>query len=87
MAAKGRRNFSAAEALELVFADEDSDNANFDCGSDLEVVPDSEDSGDSDLESRFCNLQVETDDNVPSTSENIDVVSGDYYSKFVTQIL
>ena len=39
MAAKGRRNFSAAEALELVFADEDSDNANFYYGSDLEFVP------------------------------------------------
>ena len=87
MAAKGRWNFFAAEALELVFADEDSDNANFNCGSDLEVVPDSKDTGDSDLESRFCNLQVETDDNVSSTSENIDVLSGDYYSKFATQIL
>ena len=31
-----------AEALEAIFADEDSEDENFDCGPDIEYVPNSE---------------------------------------------
>ena len=42
MAERGRKRFSAEEVLEVIFADEDSSNENFDCGSDVECVPNSE---------------------------------------------
>lgn len=87
MAARGRRNYTAAEALKLVFADEDSDNANFDCGSDQECVPDSEDSGDSDLETSFANLQMATDTNLPENRENTEAISGDFSFMFITKII
>ena len=35
--------FSVGEAIEVIFADQDSDNDNFDCGSDVEYCPDIED--------------------------------------------
>ena len=43
MADRGRKLFSVGEAIETIFADQDSDNDNFDCGSDVEYCPDSED--------------------------------------------
>ena len=38
MAEGRRRKFTAAEAVELIWADEDSGNENFDCGSDVESL-------------------------------------------------
>ena len=35
------KQFSAGEALEAIFADEDSEDENFDCGSNIEYVPNS----------------------------------------------
>ena len=35
--------FSVEEAIEAIITDQDSDNDNFDCGSDGEYCPDSED--------------------------------------------
>ena len=49
----GKKRYSVGEALEAVFADEDSGDENFDCGSDAEVIPDSENDScceDSDLD-------------------------------------
>ena len=43
MADRGRKLFSVGEAIEAIFTDQDSDNDNFDCGSDAEYCPDSED--------------------------------------------
>ena len=40
---EGGSFFSVGEAIEAIFADQDSDNDNFDCGSDVEYCPDSED--------------------------------------------
>ena len=34
--------FGAGEAVEAIFADEDSEDENFDCRSDIEYVPNSE---------------------------------------------
>ena len=53
MADRGRKWYSAREDLEAVFADEDSGDDNFDCGSDAEIIPDSENNStceDSDLD-------------------------------------
>ena len=53
MADRGKKRYSVGEALEAVFADEDSGDENFDCGSDAEVIPDSENDScceDSDLD-------------------------------------
>ena len=52
MAERGSKKYTAGEALEAIFADEDSGDENFDCGSDVEYVLDSEnesESGESDL--------------------------------------
>ena len=43
MAERSRKRYTVGEVLEAVFADKDSDNEHFDCGSDVEIVPDSED--------------------------------------------
>ena len=43
MADRGRKLFSVGEVIEAIFTDQDSDNDNFDCGSDVEYCPDSED--------------------------------------------
>ena len=43
MADRGRKLFSVGEAIEAIFTDQDSDNDNSDCGSDVKYCPDSED--------------------------------------------
>ena len=43
MAERGRKRYTVGEVFEDVFAYKDSDNENFDCGSHVEFVPDSED--------------------------------------------
>ena len=43
MADRGRKPFSVGEAIKAIFTDQDSDNENLDCGSDVEYCPDSED--------------------------------------------
>ena len=43
MADRGRKLFSVGEAIEAIFTDQDSDNDKFDCESDVEYCPDSED--------------------------------------------
>ena len=40
---RGRKLFSVGEAIEAIFTDQDNDIDNFDCGSDVEYCPDSED--------------------------------------------
>ena len=42
MAERISNRFSAGEALEDIFADEDSEDENFNCGSDIEYVLNSE---------------------------------------------
>ena len=50
MAEKGKNHFSAGEVLEAIFQYQDSYDEQFDCGSDVEMVEDSEESeNDSDL--------------------------------------
>ena len=43
MAHRERKLYSVGEVIEAIFTDQDSDNDNFDCGSDVEYCPDSED--------------------------------------------
>ena len=43
MADRGRKLFSVGQATEAIFTDQDSDNDNSDCLSDVEYCPDSED--------------------------------------------
>ena len=45
------------EAIEAIFADEDSNDETFDCGYDLDIIPDSENEGDS--ESSDLDMQIE----------------------------
>ena len=56
--AEGRgKRYSAAEALEAIFVDEDSNDQTFDCGYDLDIISDSENEGDS--ESSDLDIQIE----------------------------
>ena len=43
MAHRGRKLYSIVEAIEAIFTDQGSDNDKFDCGSDVEYCPNSED--------------------------------------------
>ena len=63
MAAGRRRLINLQEAVESVFADNDSDNENFDCGSDFEAEPYSEEdlqTEDSDLDDSLVASQDNT---------------------------
>ena len=67
MAEKGKKCFSAGEVLEAIFQDQDSHDEQFYCGSDIEMVEDSEESeNDSDLDSQIVqiitNLQLEDEE-------------------------
>ena len=56
--AEGRgMRYSAGEAIEAIFADEDSSDETFDCGYDFYIIPDSENEGDS--ESSDLDVQLE----------------------------
>ena len=56
--AEGRgKRYSAGEAIEAIFADEDSNDETFDWGYDLDIIPDSENEGDS--ESSDLDIQIE----------------------------
>ena len=57
MAERGKKKYSVGEALEAIFEDEDSNDDQFDCGSDAEIVPDSAESeNDSDLDSQIVQI-------------------------------
>ena len=53
---RGKR-YSAGEVIEAIFADEGSNDETFDCGYDLDIIPDSENEGDS--ESTDLDIQIE----------------------------
>ena len=57
MAERRGKRYSAGEAIEAIFADEDSNDETFDCGYDLDIIPDSENEGDS--ESSDLDIQIE----------------------------
>ena len=56
--AEGRgKRYSTGEAIAAIFADEDSNDESFNCGYDLDIIPDSENEGNS--ESGDLNIQIE----------------------------
>ena len=56
--AEGRgKRYSTGDAIKAIFADEDSNDESFDCGYDLDIIPDSENEGDS--ESSDVDIQIE----------------------------
>ena len=62
MADKYNKRYSAGEVLEAIFNDEDSLDEQFDCGSDVEMVPDSAESGnDSDLDAQISQIITNLD--------------------------
>ena len=72
MADRGRKRFTAGEVLEAIFTDQDSDNKNYDCGSDTESIVNDENnsvSEESDLDDSIT-LPNET------SSQTIESVSG-----------
>ena len=50
MAEETRKRLSAEEAIEAIFADEDSNDEDFNYGSDIDFVPDSADEENSNIE-------------------------------------
>ena len=72
MADRGRKRFTAGQVLEAIFTDQDSDNENYDCGSDTESIVNDENnsaSEESDLDDSIT-LPNET------SSQTIESVSG-----------
>ena len=71
MAGRVSKWFSAGEALEAIFTDKDSEDKNFDCGSDIEYVPNSE--------NESASEESDLDDNIAlpngSSSKNTEKVS------------
>ena len=57
MAEGRRKRYSAREAIEVFFANEDLNDETFDYGYDLDIIPDSEYEGDS--ESCDLDIQIE----------------------------
>ena len=58
---RGKRD-SAGEAIEAILANEDSNDETFDCGYDLDIIPDSENEGDSqssDLDTQTEGLRLQ----------------------------
>ena len=79
MAERGRKRYTVGEALEAVFADKDSDNENFDFGSDVEFVPDSEDDlacEESDVDDSIIMPHSSYSQDVKNVSRNL---SGTYF--------
>ena len=57
MAERGKKRYTAGEVLEAIFDDEDSLDEQFDCGSDVEMVPDSAESDrGSDLDAQITQI-------------------------------
>ena len=57
MAEERGKRYSAGKAIEAIIADEDSNDETFVCGYDLDIIPDSENEGDS--ESSDLDIQIE----------------------------
>ena len=49
MAEGRKKKYSTEEAIEYIFTDQDSNDEDFDCGSEIDFVPDSEDEEDIDI--------------------------------------
>ena len=57
MAKRGKKRYTAGEVLEAIFEDDDSNDEQFDCGSDIEAVSDSAESeSDSDLDTQIIQI-------------------------------
>ena len=58
--AEGRgKRYSAGEDIDAMFADEDSNDESFDCGYDLDIIPDSENEGSSDLDIQIEGVRLQ----------------------------
>ena len=82
MAAGRRSLMNLQEAVESIFADNDSDNENFDCGSDFEAEPDSEDlqTEDSDLDDSLVASQDNTQRELSSPQESSE---GTFFHQYI----
>ena len=79
MVDRGRKKYTVGEVLEAGFADKDSDNENFDCGSDVKFVPDSEDDTaceESDVDNSITMPHSSYSQDVKNISRNL---SGTYF--------
>ena len=74
MAEGRKKRFFAGEVLEAIFADRDSNDEDFDCGSDIENVPDSENEeySDIDVSEQLESLQIE----IPQGPPPLDTETG-----------
>ena len=79
MAERGRKRQTVGKVLEVVYADKDSDDENFNCGSDVEFVPDSEYNSaceESDVDDSIIMPQSSYSQDVKDVSRNL---SGIYF--------
>ena len=71
--------YSAGEAIEAIFADENINDETFDCGYDLDIIPDSENEGDSessDLDIQIADLRLQDSNKAESlTGKNCNKIT------------
>ena len=78
-----RRLMNLQEAVEFIFADNDSDNEKFDCGSDFEAEPDSEEdfqTEDNDLDDSLVASQDNTQRELSSPQESSE---GTFFHQYI----
>ena len=73
MADRSKKRFSGREVLEAIFNDEDSHDEQFDCGSDAEIIPDSENENDSDLNTQISQIIRPLDKEDTSDQEDFEL--------------
>ena len=76
--AEGRGNrYSTGEAIEAIFADEDSNDESFDCGYDLDITLDSE----NEMGSESSDLDIQIDCLRLQESNKAESLTGKNYNK------
>ena len=76
------KRYSAGKAIEAIFADEDSNDEAFNCGYNLDIIPTSENEGDSessDLDINIEGLRLQESNKVESlTGKNCNKITLSY---------
>ena len=78
MAGMVSKRFSAREALEAIFADEDREDEKLDCGSDTEYVPNSENESASEESDLYCSIALPNRRYSKSTEKVSEVFAGNF---------
>ena len=80
MADRGRKRFTAGEVLEAIFTDQDSDNENYDCGSDTESIVNDENNSASEESDLDDSITLPNETSSQTTESVSGALKGNFYS-------